>query len=250
MKLLSKTSTGARLRACAAVTATLLAAGLPASAHVKPKPDGEEKVQIAILLDTSGSMSGLIEQAKTQLWKIVNTFVEAERGGKTPYVEVALYQYGNSRLHSGEHWIQLIRPFTRDLDDLSEDLFSLTTSGGEEYCGAVIRRAVDELDWDHRHDVYKAIFIAGNEPFTQGPIDPAESCRYASKNSIFVNTIHCGGEQAGISGGWKMGSTIADGTFLNINHNKHNAYLLRRNRNDLPRPPLPLNEPTLYRPRT
>jgi hypothetical protein len=221
MKLLSKTMSGSRARVCATALTALAASSLQAPAHVKPEPKGEERVQIAILLDTSGSMSGLIEQAKTQLWKIVNTFVEAERGGKTPYVEVALYQYGNSSLPSGEHWIQMICPLTRDLDGLSEKLFSLTTSGGEEYCGAVIQRAVNELEWDPRHDVYKAIFIAGNEPFTQGPIDPTKSCRHASGHGIFVNTIHCGGEQAGISGGWKAGSTVADGTFLNINHNKH-----------------------------
>ncbi|MEK7483916.1 MAG: hypothetical protein AABZ60_06265, partial [Planctomycetota bacterium] len=35
-------------------------------------------IQMVILLDTSGSMDGLIEQAKTQLWKIVNEFIAAK----------------------------------------------------------------------------------------------------------------------------------------------------------------------------
>jgi hypothetical protein len=165
-------------------------------------------------------MSGLIEQTKTQLWKIVNTFVEAEQHGKVPFVEVALYEYGNSKLHAGENWVHLIRPLTRDLDAVSEDLFALKTQGGEEYCGAVIKRATEELEWDSNPDVYKAIFIAGNEPFNQGPIDPTTSTRKASSMGIFVNTVHCGGSQAGISGGWKAGAAIADGKFLNINQDK------------------------------
>ena len=34
--------------------------------------ENKNLIQMAILLDTSGSMDGLIEQAKAQLWKIVN----------------------------------------------------------------------------------------------------------------------------------------------------------------------------------
>src|SRR5688500_6199647 len=59
---------------------------------VTPPP----KVQVAILLDTSGSMDGLIEQAKNQLWKIVNQFAQLKRDRRTPVLEVALYEYGKS----------------------------------------------------------------------------------------------------------------------------------------------------------
>src|SRR5688572_10213943 len=52
------------------------------------------KIQIAILIDTSGSMDGLIDQARTQLWKIVNEFATVKQNGVTPDVEVALYEYG------------------------------------------------------------------------------------------------------------------------------------------------------------
>lgn len=179
--------------------------------------EGQAKVQIAILLDTSGSMGGLIEQTKTQLWKVVNTFIGAKQNGKVPFVEVALYEYG-SRSTQG-NFIRTIQPLTRDLDQISEDLFALTTSGSQEYCGAVIAKATTELKWDHSPDVYKAIFIAGNEPFTQGPVKPEEACKAAIAKGIIVNTIHCGDEEAGINGGWKSGALLADGSFLVINHN-------------------------------
>jgi Mg-chelatase subunit ChlD len=64
-------------------------------AKVETAVDGP-LVQIAVLLDTSGSMQGLIEQAKTQLWKLVNEFITAKQDGKTPVVQVALYEYGKS----------------------------------------------------------------------------------------------------------------------------------------------------------
>ncbi|MBT44909.1 MAG: hypothetical protein CL922_05715 [Deltaproteobacteria bacterium] len=185
------------------------------------KPDkNQAKVQLAILLDTSGSMSGLIEQAKTQLWSIVNTFIQAKQNGRVPFVEVALYEYGNDGLNAETHWIRQIQPLTRDLDKISEELFSLRTNGGSEFCGAVIKRAVGDLEWDTSPNTYKAIFVAGNEPFNQGPVDPASACREAIGNGIIVNSIHCGAEQVGINTGWKAGPLLADGKYLVIDHNK------------------------------
>ena len=76
-------------------------------------------VQIAILLDTSNSMDGLIEQAKSQLWKICNEFIKAKQNGVAPEVHVALYEYGKSSLPASEGYIRQIQPFTQDLDKLS-----------------------------------------------------------------------------------------------------------------------------------
>ncbi len=181
--------------------------------------EGQAKVQLAILLDTSSSMSGLIEQTKTQLWKVVNTFIDAKQNGQVPFVEVALYEYGNTGITDGKNWIRCIQPLTRDLDQISEDLFGLSTSGGDEYCGAVIQQATADLKWDTSADVYKAIFIAGNEPFTQGPVKVEEACKGAIANGIIVNTIHCGEEAVGVNTGWKSGALLADGSYLAINHN-------------------------------
>lgn len=181
-----------------------------------PKP----LVQIAILLDTSGSMDGLIEQAKGQLWKICNEFIKARQNGVAPEVQVALYEYGKSSLSQESGWIRRIQPLTTDLDKISEELFALHTNGGDEYCGWVIKDAVHDLEWSPRPDVYKVIFIAGNEPFTQGPVNYVESCKAAISKGIMVNTIHCGTEREGIDGKWKDGAAMADGKFLVIDHNR------------------------------
>jgi len=188
----------------------------------KPTQGKPEKplVQIAILLDTSGSMQGLIEQAKSQLWKICNEFIKARQEGVAPEVQVALYEYGKSSLSRESGWVRQIQPLTTDLDKISEELFALKTNGGDEFCGWVIRDAVRDLTWSSRSDVYKVIFIAGNEPFTQGPVNYAESCKAAIAKGIIVNTIHCGNEAEGVSTKWRDGAELADGKYLVIDHNR------------------------------
>jgi hypothetical protein len=192
--------------------------------HAEDQPKAERKakkskVQIAILLDTSGSMEGLIHQARTQLWKIVNDFENCRKNKRRPDLEVALYEYGKSSLPVTEHYLKQIVPFTGDLDILSEKLFELRTNGGQEYCGAVIHDAVLNLEWSKRPDDLKMIFIAGNEPFSQGPIDFRSSCRSAISNGVTINTIHCGSEAEGKRGFWAEGALLGEGEFLNINHN-------------------------------
>ncbi|MES2439046.1 MAG: vWA domain-containing protein [Verrucomicrobiota bacterium] len=191
---------------------------------VDPAPP-QDKVQIALLLDTSNSMDGLIDQARTQLWKVVNTFVDARRDGAAPFVEVALYEYGNNSLHVANHYIRQIEPLTRDLDELSRELFALKTNGGEEYSGAVIQRALADLSWDPSEKTYKAIFIAGNEPFTQGPVDPRQACKDALSKHIVVNTIHCGSRDEGIAGSWNDGAALAEGKFMIIDQDKAVAHI-------------------------
>ena len=64
----------------------------------KPIVVENTKIQVAILLDTSSSMDGLIEQAKSRLWNIVNTLTTLKYEGKTPDIEISLYEYGNDNL--------------------------------------------------------------------------------------------------------------------------------------------------------
>ena len=191
----------------------------------KPFKGKRPSVDVAILLDTSNSMDGLISQAKTQLWNIVLQFADAKKNGKTPLLRVAVFEYGNSGLPASEDYIRQVVQLTDDMDKVSEALFALTTNGGDEYCGAVIKEALKRLDWSSEPNGYKAIFIAGNEPFTQGSVDYQESCSKAIQKGIVVNTIHCGDYQAGVSGKWKDGADRAEGEFMNINQDRKIAHI-------------------------
>ena len=191
----------------------------------KAKPDPpftgtRPAVDVAILLDTSNSMDGLISQAKNQLWTIVQQFADAKKNGQTPILRVALFEYGNSNLPATEGYIRQVVQLTDDLDALSAALFALRTRGGDEYCGQVIDEAVTRLAWSSEPNSYKAIFIAGNEPFTQGPVDYHSSCKRAIEKGIVVNTIHCGSYQAGVTGQWQDGAKLAEGEYFNINQDR------------------------------
>jgi hypothetical protein len=199
-------------------------------------------IQMAILLDTSGSMTGLIDQARAELWAIVNEFIFAKRAGKEPLLQVALYEYGNNSLTRNSGYIRQIVPLTTDLDKISEELFALTTNGGDEYCGWVIKEATQSLKWSDNPDDLKVIFIAGNEPFTQGPVDYLDSCKTAISKGIVVNTIHCGSENDGINGKWKDGAVLADGEFLNIDHNRRTIHIESPQDKEIAELDLKLNE--------
>ncbi len=177
------------------------------------------KVQIAILLDTSGSMDGLIRQAKSELWGIVNRFSEASHNGVAPTIEVALFEYGKDSIPADEGYLRMITPLTTDLDQVSEELFALRTNGGSEFAGLVIERSVQGLQWSKSSSDYRVIFIAGNEPFTQGPMPYTKAISQAGGRGIIVNTIHCGSPREGIEGKWQHAAKIGEGDFLNIEQN-------------------------------
>ncbi len=209
-------------RACVTASAALAMAGPIFAGAPAFKPDDPARrpvVQMAILLDTSGSMQGLIDQAKSQLWAVVSELATARRGELRPELQVALYEYGKSSLSGESGFIRQILPLTTDLDKVSEELFALTTNGGEEYCGWVIQQATNELAWSQNTRDLKMIFIAGNEPFTQGPVNYRDSVPAAIAKGIVVNTVHCGDRMTGIQGEWESGSKLADGQFTNIDTN-------------------------------
>ena len=183
-------------------------------------------VKIALLLDTSNSMDGLINQAKAQLWDIVNKFTNAKCGNDgRPQLQIALYQYGNDNLSSREGFIQQVLGFSGDLDEISEKLFSLSTNGGEEYCGQVIQTSLSQLDWGKNPDQLKMIFIAGNEPFTQGKLNYKDAVANAKEKDVIVNTIFCGAYEQGINTGWKNGAQLTGGEYMAIDHNREVVHI-------------------------
>lgn len=185
----------------------------------------ENKIQVALLLDTSNSMDGLIDQAKSRLWNIVNTLTTLKYNGQAPNIEIALYEYGNDGLQQRSNYIRQITPLTNDLDLISEKLFSLRTNGGSEYCGAVIKDATQQLKWENDPADMKLVYIAGNEGFNQGGVNYKESISDALKNGIYVNTIFCGSQDEGVSLFWKDGADHGKGKYFNINSNEAVEYI-------------------------
>ncbi|MCE2892891.1 MAG: VWA domain-containing protein [Flammeovirgaceae bacterium] len=190
------------------------------------KPAKEQNIQLALLLDTSNSMDGLIEQAKSQLWKIVNELAAAKcDDGSRPAIKIALYEYGNDGLPGREGYIRMVSGFTTDLDLISEKLFSLRTNGGNEYCGQVIHTSLQQLNWSVSSNDLKVIFIAGNEPFTQGSVSYRTANSNAKEKGVVVNTIYCGDFSEGINTNWKDGADMTGGSYMSIEQNQKTVYI-------------------------
>ncbi|MGH1384360.1 VWA domain-containing protein [Kordia sp.] len=189
--------------------------------QAKPK----NTIKVALLLDTSNSMDGLIHQAKAQLWEIINELSYAKCGGEKPALEIALYEYGNDNLPSEEGYIRQVLGFSNDLDEISEKLFSLTTRGGSEFCGHVIQTSLDQLNWGNNPKDLKMLFIAGNEPFTQGNVNYKDAITNACEKDVVINTVFCGNYEQGISGMWKDGAVQGKGDYMTIAHNRNIVYV-------------------------
>lgn len=192
---------------------------------VGPELPKKKKIKLALLLDTSNSMDGLIDQAKAQLWNIVNELSKAKYDTTKPEMEIALYEYGNDWISAKEQYVRMVTPLTTDLDKISEDLFALRTNGGSEFCGEVIHKGLNQLDWDSTSSELQVMFIAGNEPFDQGLYKYEKACKKANNWNVFVNTIFCGNEQEGIKTSWKQGADLTKGFYTSIDQNQQVVFI-------------------------
>jgi hypothetical protein len=223
MKTLRKIARQALLVTISMLSCTLL------FAHAQKKaesPGKDQSIMIALLLDTSNSMDGLIDQAKSQLWKIVNELAGAKcNDGSRPQIKIALYEYGNDGLPASEGYVRQVSGLTSDLDLISEKLFALRTNGGSEYCGYVINSSLKQLEWSTSNADLKMIFIAGNEPFTQGPIPYHMACTLAKEKNVIVNTIFCGPFSEGVETSWKRGADLTNGNYMSIEQDRRTIYI-------------------------
>jgi hypothetical protein len=188
-------------------------------------PAGERVVELAICLDTSGSMDGLINSARTKLWAIVNDLALAT---PTPRLRVALLTYGNDGHDAENGWVKVETAFTEDLDKVSELLFGLTTNGGTELVGRVVQNAVSTLDWHPSDDTLKMIFVAGNESADQDSVaNFRDVCRAAIGRGVMVNSIYCvySGDDSAVRPGWEEIAKISDGQFSTIDMDNGNVVI-------------------------
>ncbi|HEU4417898.1 MAG TPA: VWA domain-containing protein [Planctomycetota bacterium] len=203
------------LSAIAAASALLAQAPPPV---VPVAMAAQRPVDLAICLDISGSMNGLLNAARQNLWAVVNDLAKLQ---PAPTLRVALLTYGCSAYEPEKGWVRVETAFTTDLDAVSEKLFALSTNGGEEYVARVMQAALNELSWSSDPKALKLMFVAGNEPATQDPkVDGPSQSKAAIGQGIVVNTIYCGNPAHEEAAGWRAVATLADGRFAAIEQDK------------------------------
>jgi len=175
-------------------------------------------IDVVICLDVSGSMNGLVLQAKNKLWDIVNDLARVK---PTPNLRVGLYSYGNTAYDPKIGWIQKDLDLTTDLDGLYQKLFALKIKGGTEYVTRVCRDAVRDQDWSKDPQALKLIFVCGNEPASQDKVvSLKEAAEFAKSKGIIINPIFCGNPNHKDAVDWKEFAELCGGRFAAINQNK------------------------------
>jgi hypothetical protein len=191
--------------------------------HVDPAPGQEERVaprkapaqiEVAFVLDTTGSMSGLIDGAKRKIWSIANQLVSAQQDTE---VRFALIGYRDR----GDAYITNLHDLTSDLDAVYARLMQFQADGGgdgPESVNQALHEAVTRLDWSTSRGVYRVIFLVGDAPphlDYQDDIRYDRSVRLARQRDITINAIQCGqwDETAQI---WREIASLGMGTYAAI----------------------------------
>ncbi|KJG36015.1 hypothetical protein UA32_17710 [Photobacterium angustum] len=177
-------------------------------------------IQVAILLDASGSMGGLINQAREQIWSIINAIATANKHDQPVTLQVALFEYGVEHQSKYDGYLRLLSPLTSDLDQFSEALFAIKIGGSKEYAPQVIQEATNRLQWSPHQDDLRLIIIAGNEEFQQGDIPISHAIPLAVSKGIIINTLYCGPHLKGRKLQWATPALLSQGKYLNIDHKK------------------------------
>lgn len=191
------------------VVPLLAVLGLPAFGQ-----DDRKSVEVVFVLDTTGSMSGLIEGAKKKIWSIVNEIASAK---PTPTVKVGFVIYRDK----GDEYVTKVFDLTDDLDKAFATLKTFAAGGGgdgPEHVNKALHDGVHGITWSKDKNVYKVIFLVGDyEPhmdYDDG-YDYRKHCKEAAERDIVINTIRCGAN-AVCERFWQDIARLAEGKYFSI----------------------------------
>jgi len=203
---------------------SLLLAGVCALAaakensSTKPATDAARKakprIEVCFVLDTTGSMGGLIEGAKQKIWSIANEMISAT---PTPEIRVGLVAYRDR----GDEYITKTFDLTNDIDAVYGQLQSFKAAGGgdePESVNEALAAAVRSMSWSADKHVLKIIFLVGDAPphmdYADGPKYP-EVCQEAAKKDLIINTVQCGNISR-TTPFWKEIAQLSEGNYAAI----------------------------------
>lgn len=193
----------------------LCAAVVPVFAK-KPAPADPDrpKIEVCFVLDTTGSMGGLIEGAKDKIWSIANEMVAAK---PTPEIRFGLIGYRDK----GDAYVTKVDDLTDDIDDIYTKLMKFEAQGGgdtPESVNQALNEAVTKMSWSESRDVLKLIFLVGDAPphmDYQDDVKYPEVCQAAMKKDLIINTIQCG-RLDGTAAVWQEIASKAEGEYAAI----------------------------------
>jgi von Willebrand factor type A domain len=184
----------------------------PKAVAVAPLP--RPRIEIVFALDTTGSMSDLIEGAKQKIWSIADELASAT---PTPELRIGLVAYRDR----GDSYVTEHFPLTDDLDTVYAKLQSFHADGGgdgPESVNQALFEAVHQSAWSRTDNVYRAVFLVGDAPPHMDYANDVpfhDTVKEAATRGIVLNTVQCGAMD-GTKSVWLAIAQGAQGTYASI----------------------------------
>ncbi len=182
------------------------------SPSASPVTGARPEVEICFVLDTTGSMGGLIEGAKAKIWSIANNVISQN---PKPHLKVALVPYRDR----GDEYITKVFDLTDDMDAVFANLQSFKAQGGgdgPEDVNQALDDGVNKIKWSADDKVTKIMFLVGDAPphtDYKGEKQYVEICRDAIKKNVIINTVQCG-NQSDTAPVWQEIAKSAEGSYV------------------------------------
>ena len=207
MKPLYSTGLGMALLLCTSLTPT---ASLASQAHYA------RNIDVAFVLDTTGSMSGLIEGAKRKIWSIASDIADTQEGENTK-IRFALLGYRDR----GDAYVVESFDLTEDLNGIYGHLLDFRAQGGGDFPESVnqaLSVAVEDMNWDQDTGTLRLVFLVGDAPphmDYQDDTPYAITLREARSQHIIVNTVQAGNRPE-TTRVWREIAALGDGDYAAI----------------------------------
>ncbi len=171
-------------------------------------------VEVAFVLDTTGSMGGLLEGAKRKIWSIATSVVDTNPDAD---IRIGLVAYRDI----GDEYVTRTFDLTTDIQDIYAHLLELKARGGGDWPESVneaLDVAVNKLQWTTGRDTKRIVFLVGDAP---PHMDYAQDTKYpktlavAKQRDIVVNAVLAGGARD-TERAWQDIAQLGDGRFIPI----------------------------------
>jgi hypothetical protein len=187
---------------------------LHAAVAPPPAPVGRS-IEICFVLDTTGSMTGLIEGAKQKIWSICNDVISTKPTPKS--IRIALLPFRDR----GDEYITKVFDLTDDIDTVYKNLQTFQAAGGgdePESVNQALNEAVEKVKWSSDDAVLKVIFLVGDAPphmDYQDDVKYPDVCKKAVKKNLIINSVQCGSIPS-TTPIWKEIAHLSEGSYIQL----------------------------------
>lgn len=172
------------------------------------------RIEAVFILDTTSSMSGLIQAAKEKIWSIATTMASAQ---ENPDIKIGLVAFRDR----GDAYITRVFDLSEDLDSMYTNLMDFQAQGGgdgPESVNQALYDAIHKISWSNDSNVYKVAFLVGDAPphmDYHNDVTYPVTLAAATRKGIVVNAIQSGGHLF-TRPAWQEIASLGHGEFFQV----------------------------------